>query len=277
MLSRRRTLTLLVVLCLGHILLISSQVQSRQGPSVLQASAFNVVSTVQGATAGVSGGVGGIWEHYFSLVGKSRENEELKARVLQLEGDLQAERARAERTAALEAALALQQSMPAPTLAARVLAGNPVVRPRGLPITIDRGANDGVAANMAVIAGPGIVGRVIGTPGPRAATVQLLVGPEASAGAVVEKNGNAGIVSGGSADGLLRLELQSRAAPVEVGDRIVTSGQDRIYPAGYLIGHIKEIEGAGDKRTLKVAPAVDFSYIEVVLVVLRPPTTDGAK
>jgi len=232
---------------------------------------------VQGATAGVSGGVGGIWEHYFSLVGKSRENEELKARVLQLEGELQAERARAERTAALEAALALQQSMPAPTLAARVLAGNPVVRPRGLPITIDRGANDGVATNMAVIAGPGIVGRVIGTPGPRAATVQLLVGPEASAGAVVEKNGAAGIVSGGSADGLLRLELQSRAAPVEVGDRIVTSGQDRIYPAGYLIGHIKEIEGAGDKRTLKVAPAVDFSYIEVVLVVLRPPVTDGAK
>jgi cell shape-determining protein MreC len=94
---------------------------------------------------------------------------------------------------------------------------------------------------------------------------------------VVEKNGAAGIVSGGSADGLLRLELQSRAAPVEVGDRIVTSGQDRIYPAGYLIGHIKEIEGAGDKRTLKVAPAVDFSYIEVVLVVLRPPATDGAK
>ena len=277
MLSRRRTLTLLVVLCLGHILLISSQVQSRQGPSVLQASAFNVVSTVQGATDGVSGGVGGIWEHYFSLVGKSRENDELKARVLQLEGELQAEKARGDRAAALEEVLALQKSVPAPTLAARVIAGNPIVHPRGLPITIDRGANDGVSANMAVIAGRGVVGRIIGSPGPRTARVQLLVDPVASAGAVVEKNGSAGIVSGSDKDGLLTLELLSRAAPVEVGDRIVTSGQDRIYPAGYLIGHIKEIEGAGDKRTLKVAPAVDFSYIEVVLVVLRPPTTDGAK
>ena len=277
MLSRRRTLTLLVVLCLGHILLISSQVQSRQGPSVLQASAFNVVSTVQGATAGAAGGVGGIWEHYFALVGKSRENDELKARVLQLEGELQEARARAERTAALEGALALQESMPAETLAARVIAGNPIAQPPGQPVTIDRGRNDGVTANMAVIAGAGVVGRVIGTPGPRAASVQLLVGPEASAGAVVEKTGAAGIVSGGNADGLLLLEMQSRAAAVEVGDRIVTSGQDRIYPAGYLIGHVKEIGGTGENRTVKVAPAVDFSYIQVVLVVLRAPAPDGAK
>ena len=277
MFSRRRTFTLLVVLCLGHILLISSQVQSRQGESVLQASAFNAVSTVQSASAGVSGGVSGVWEHYFALVGKSRENEELKARVLQLEGELQAEKSRADRAAALEEALALQKSMPAQLLAARVLAGNPIAHPRGLPITIDRGANDGITANMAVIAGRGVVGRVIGTPGPRAARVQLLVDPAASAGAVVEKNGSAGIVSGSDKDGLLTLELLSRAAPVEVGDRIVTSGQDRIYPAGYLIGHVKEIAGTGENRSLKVAPAVDFSYIEVVLVVLRPPVTDGAK
>ncbi len=277
MFSRRRTLTLLVVLCLGHILLISSQVQSRQGPSVLQASAFNAVSTVQTASDQVSGGVSGIWEHYFALVGKSRENEELKARVLQLEGELQSEKARADRAAALEEALALQKSTPFETLAARVIAGNPIAHPRGLPITIDRGTNDGIAPNMAVIAGRGVVGRVIGKPGPRAARVQLLVDPAASAGAVVEKNGSAGIVSGSDKEGLLTLELLSRAAPVDIGDRIVTSGQDRIYPPGYLIGHVQEIVGSGENRTLKVAPAVDFSYIEVVLVVLRPPVTDGAK
>ena len=277
MLSRRRTFTLLVVLCLGHILLISSQVQSRQGESVLQSSAFNVVSTVQGATDGVSGGVSGVWDHYFALVGKSRENDELKARVLQLEGELQAERARAERAGKLEEALALQKTIVAPTLAARVIAGNPIPHPAGQPITIDRGANDGIVPNMAVIAGPGVVGRIIGKPGPRASSVQLLVGPLASAGAVVEKSGAAGIVSGGNPDGLLRLELLSRAAPVEVGDRIVTSGQDRIYPAGYVIGHIKEIKGAGDTRELVVAPAVNFSYIEVVLVLLRPPATDDQK
>src|SRR5689334_18859834 len=126
MLSRRRTFTLFVVLCLGHILLISAQVQSGQGSSVLHASAFGAVAAVQGGSASVTRGAGGIWNRYFALVGVSRENEELRARLLSLEGELQAERARSSTTKSLEDALNLKQSVTAPTLAARVIAGSPV-------------------------------------------------------------------------------------------------------------------------------------------------------
>lgn len=135
MLSRRRTLTLLVVLCLGHILLISAQVQARTGDSVLRGAAFGVMAGVQRGVAGIANGIGGLWSGYFALVGVSRENEQLRGRVLALEGELQGEQARTARTTALENALNLQRSLVAPTLAARVIAGNPL--PGERTVTID--------------------------------------------------------------------------------------------------------------------------------------------
>ena len=274
MLSRRRTLTLFVVLCLGHVLLISAQVQSGQGRSVLHDSAFGAVAAVQGSSAAVTQGAGGIWSHYFALVGASRENEELRARVVSLEGELQAERARAATVTALEQALKMQQSVVPPTLAARVIAGSPA--PGTLTVTIDRGTSDGVTPNMAVISGAGVVGRVIGQPTGHAARVQLLHGKSANTGAMIEKTGDAGLAAGGFADGLLRLELLSSGANVAVGDRIVTSGQDGIYPAGFVIGQVTVVNGSGKAREVIIAPAVNFSHVDLVLVVLARPAQPGA-
>lgn len=264
--SRRRTLTLFVVLCLGHVLLISSQVPVEGGPSALRSVAFGTMAQVQSGTAAVAGGGQSLWSRYIALQGAARENERLRGRVLDLEGQLEAERARAARATALEDALNLQRSLVAPTLAARVIAGNP--SPGALTVTIDRGADDGVAADMAVTNGRGIVGRVIGQPAAHASIVQLLIGRNAAAGAVLERSGAGGIAAGGFADGLLRLELIPQLVSVDAGERVVTSGQDGIYPQGFLIGLVDRIEGSGARREIVVRPAVDFSHIDVVLVVL---------
>jgi rod shape-determining protein MreC len=269
MLSRRRTLTLFVVLCMGHVLLISAQVQSGKGPSVLHASAFEALAAVQGAASAVTGGTGGLWSRYLWLIGTSRQNEELKGRVLILEGELQAERARGARAAALEELLKLQQTVVSPTLAARVIAGNPV--PDSRTVTIDRGTSDGIAPNMAVISGEGVVGRIMGKPTARAAVVQLIIGKGANTGAFIEKSGAAGLAVGGFADGYLRLDLVSSGAQLAPGDRVVTSGQDGIYPQGFLLGTVHQVNGVGKAREILVAPAVDHSHIDVVLVVLARP------
>jgi cell shape-determining protein MreC len=65
------------------------------------------------------------------------------------------------------------------------------------------------------------------------------------------------------------MDYVSSATPITIGDRVVTSGQDKIYPQGFLIGHVLEVKGTGKDREIVVVPAVDFSYIEVVLVVLN--------
>ncbi len=270
----RRMLVLLAVLCLGHVLLISAQVQSKSGLPLMDAVAFGAFAKAQSGTAAVSDGLRGLWSHYVALRGVAAENEELKRQLLVLQGQLQQEQAVADGSRLLEATLKLQQSLPAPTLAARVIAGSPA--PGSLTVTIDRGSADGVTPDMAVISSSGIVGRVINEPAPHAAQVQLLIGRNAAAAVTLERTGAGGLVIGGGSDFLLTMDYVSNQADIQVGERILTSGQDGIYPPGFVVGFVQRSEKGVTYRSVKVRPAVDFSHIELVLVVLAKPSEESA-
>jgi rod shape-determining protein MreC len=83
-------------------------------------------------------------------------------------------------------------------------------------------------------------------------------------------------VSGGFADGDLRLSLVSSATTIAVGERVLTSGQDGIYPSGFVIGRVTQINGTGKTREVVIAPAVNFARLNVVLIVLARPAPAGA-
>ncbi len=271
---QRRTLFLLAVLCLGHVLLISAQVQSKSGLPVIESVAFGAFAKAQGGTVAVSDGLRGLWSHYLALRGVAAENESLRRQVLELQGQLQQEQAIASNSRALEAMLNLQESVEAPTLAARVIAGSPA--PGSLTVTIDRGSADGVTADMAVIAGSGVVGRIINQPAPHAAQVQLLIGRNAAAAVTLERTGAGGLVLGGSSDLLLSMDYVSNQADIQIGEKVVTSGQDGIFPPGFLVGFVQRSEKGVNYRLVKVKPAVEFSHIELVLVVLSKPIVSPA-
>jgi rod shape-determining protein MreC len=269
---QRRTLFLLAVLCLGHVLLISAQVQSKSGLPLVEAVAFGAFAKAQSGTAAVSDGIRSLWSHYLALRGVAAENEALKRQVLELQGQLQQEQAVASSSRALEATLKLQESVPAPTLAARVIAGSPA--PGSLTVTIDRGSADGVSADMAVIAGSGVVGRVINQPAPHAAQVQLLIGRNAAAAVTLERTGAGGVAVGGASDLMLSIDYVSNQADIQVGERVMTSGQDGIFPGGFLVGYVQRSDKGANYRVVKVKPSVDFSHIDLVLVVLAKPAPD---
>jgi rod shape-determining protein MreC len=129
-----------------------------------------------------------------------------------------------------------------------------------------------VMADMAVIAPAGVVGRVV-MPATRAAKVQLLIDRNAAAGALVERSRAQGVVTGGG-DDRLRMDYVSEVADVIVGDLVVTSGIDGIYPKGYVIGQVESVVKSGNAyKTITVRPAVDFTSLEEVLVVLTPTPT----
>jgi len=75
----------------------------------------------------------------------------------------------------------------------------------------------------------------------------------------------------------LNLAYLPGSADVRVGDRVVTSGIDGIYPKGFFIGQIESVQrGAGEFNGIVIRPAVDFSSLEAVLVVTGPlPPSDG--
>jgi len=265
---RQRTGWLFVAVVVAHIALISAQVNSRRGVPILEEVIFGAFAEVQRGSARVVGDVREGWQNYFALQQIRHENEDLKQRVAQLEIRLQQERAEAQQTRALQQLLSLRQETAPPTTAANVIGASADAYFRA--ISIDKGTADGLRQDMAVIAPAGVVGRVI-LPTHRAAKVQLLIDRNAAAAALIERSRAQGVVLG-TGTGVLTMAYLPGSADIKVGDRIVTSGIDGIYPKGFVIGQIESVQrGAGEFNGIVITPAVDFSSLEAVLVVTAPP------
>jgi rod shape-determining protein MreC len=267
---RKRTGYLFLAVMLAQVILVSAQVQTRSGTRALQAVTFGVFSRIEFATASAVDKMRNVWGSYVALRGARAENDYLKQRVAALEVQLKMEHAQAARSEGLQALLDLKTQGTVPMLAAEVIAGNP--DPVMRTVTINRGRDDGVTANMAVIAPGGVVGRVLGPVAARAARVQLLVDRTAAAGAVTERGRAGGMVVGIEGDPPLRMDLVSNLADVKTGDAVVASGVDGIFPKGYYIGQVEKVErGSGLYQTITVRPGAPFSSLDSVLVVLTPP------
>ena len=142
------------------------------------------------------------------------------------------------------------------TIAAEIIAAG--ATPDFRTVTIDKGSRDGLRTDMAIIAPGGVVGRVA-VPSARAAKVQLLIDRNAAAGAIIERSRAQGVVIGGG-DERLRMDYVSEAADIAVGDLVMTSGIDGIYPKGFAIGRVESVEKNGPAYSrIAVKPAVDFS------------------
>ena len=270
---RRRTGYLFLAVVVGHVILISTQVTTKRGVPMLEEAVFGVFSEVQRIANTLTVGVRTSWQNYFALQQVQEENERLKQQISGLQVKLQQERSLAQQSQSLQKLLELKTSTDLATTAADVIAGG--ASPEFRTITIDKGTREGVHGDMAVISPAGIVGRVI-QPSPRAAKVQLLIDRNAAAGALVERTRAQGVVIGTGGDEL-RMDYVSGSAEVKAGDVVVTSGIDGIYPKGFVIGQIQSVKrGAGEYSSIAIRPAVDFSALEAVLIVVTPPTATHA-
>jgi rod shape-determining protein MreC len=223
---------------------------------------------VQRAVTGVVNGVQDSWQNYFALQQVRAENERLRTELAQLRVQVQQERARAVRAEELEKLLGYQRALRVDTIAAGVIGASASLDFRG--ITIDRGTTHTVNANMAVIAPAGLVGRVV-TPTAHASKVQLMIDQNAAAGALVERTRAQGIVVGTGVE-MLRMNFVPVTADVKAGDTVVTSGVDGIYPKGFVVGKVEQVDnGNGIYKNIRVRPSVEFNRLEDVLVVKTPP------
>jgi len=264
---RRRSGYLFLAVMLGHVILISAQVNSRSGVPVLEAVTFGIFAEAQrGLSTAVAGGRRA-WSRYVWLRGVETENADLRRQLEGVEVEYQERRALADRARNLEELLGLRDRSNLQTVAAEVIAAS--ASPDFRTLTIDKGTNQGLKRDMAVIAAAGIVGRVV-VPSLGAAKVQLLIDRNAAAGALIERSRAQGVAIGGG-DEHVRLDYVSEASDVVVGDLVVTSGIDGIYPKGFTLGHVDAVEKSGPAyKRITIRPAVNFSSLETVLVVLTP-------
>ena len=168
------------------------------------------------------------------------ENEALRTEVAQLRVGLQQERGTG-RAVADAAEAARHEDGDAARDDGGVRSSPAAASPDFRTVTIDKGTGGGLRPDMAVISPAGVVGRII-LPTGRAAKVQLLIDRDAAAGAVTERSRAQGVVVGTGTS--LRLDHVPGTADIKVGDRVVTSGIEGIYPKGFEIGQIESIRSS---------------------------------
>ncbi len=264
---RLRAGYLFLAVVIGHLVLISAQVNSRTGVPILETVTFGTFAEVQRGTSALLNGVRGAWSGYIALRNAREESEALRQELASAQIEIQRQRALADRSRSLESILQLGSSTELQTTAAQIIGASAI--PDFRTVTINKGSFLGLKADMAVLGPKGVVGRVV-MAGPRASRVQLLVDRNAAAGALIERSRAQGVVVG-AGDNRLRLEFVSDISDVAVGDLVVTSGIDGIYPKGFVIGQVDAVEKSGvTYRTIGIRPAIDFSALEDVLVVLTP-------
>ncbi len=268
--SARRSRPLLVGLVLAHLVAISHQVDGGGGVSLLQRGLLGALSPLQRGVGAVVGGVGEAWRGWAFHRETYEENRRLEGRVRQLETELQARSFQAQEGQRLRELLGLRQAVPLDTIAAQVVGRDGV--PWFRTLTLDRGEADGITLNAPVMSPTGVVGRVFAV-GPHAARVQVLLDRDGAAGVLVERSRVPGVVSGqvssqaaGAED--LVLKYVPERSDVVVGDVVVTSGMEGIYPKGLVVGRVRFVDqGAGLFRDIRVEPSARFDRMEEVLVV----------
>ena len=226
----------------------------------------------------VVGGVRGVWDGYVALRDVRAENEALEQR------DARPARSRCSASARwparaeqLRQLLDLRDRSRAADARGRGRSGQPDA-PTSARVTIDRGTRRRRAApTWRSIAPAGVVGRVVDAVAPRREGAAARR-PERRGG----RDGRA-VARPGDRDRQRRepaaARVRRRRRPTsQTGDMVVTSGIDGIYPPGFVVGRVEAIERVGGAfRSIRVRPAVDFSTLEQVLVVLAPGAGAAAR
>ncbi|HYE14406.1 MAG TPA: rod shape-determining protein MreC [Pyrinomonadaceae bacterium] len=217
-------------------------------------------------------GVGGAGLNVFRRLGRMRaaeaEAEALRARLSAAENELRDARQAGDENERLKRLLAFTEGAGYETVTARVIARDPSVWFNSL--IINRGTAHGVELDMPVATPEGIVGRVVGV-GPLTSQVMLLTDERAAAGAVVGQLGQSnaiGSVRGFGKNGLLEMRYVSGLETVNLGDYVVTTGQDRIYPPGLNVGLVVEVTpgSATTPHVIKVKPGARLDSLQEVAV-----------
>jgi rod shape-determining protein MreC len=263
--SRHRSLVLLAVVLTAQVLLLAAQIKRDQQVRLIRAWAVAAVTPFERAGSWAIDRVRGGWSNYVALVRTRRENQELHAELDRLKlrnSELEGRAAEADRLAGL---LGFREAHgDVPMLAARVIGASADTASK--TVSINRGENDGVRKNMAVITPEGIVGKILeayaGT-----SQVLLLTDKDSGVGALLADSRLQGVV-GGLGEPLAQMKYVGNDENIAAGAQVLTSGQDRIFPKDLPVGTVVSAKQGNPFQEIRVKPAAHLERLEEVLVLL---------
>lgn len=264
LLRNKRPLILIILIILAF-LWMSLQVRNG-GAGLIERFTNTILSPLQKGVLWVSSGVGGAWRHYISLVGKAKENERLKSEIEGLKKERHNYIEALEENKRLRTILSLSRSQPNYVATAEVIGRDPGNWFR--TVLIDKGERDGIRKDMVAITTAGLVGRVYHVMN-SSSRVLLITDRGSSVASRIQRTRGEGILEGRGAYCLLRYIPLSEE--LKVGDIVLSSGLDGIFPEGLLIGIVSMVksEGSGPFHDVKVRPAAQIERVEEIIILGR--------
>lgn len=277
----RRSRTILVLLVLASFTLITLDARRDLGSPVdpMRSAAGEIFGPIEQVLAAAARPVAGVPEHFADVSELRAENESLREENLALLDQVHTFDLDRNRLTELEALLGLADQGGYQLVPARVIGLGPA-QSFSRTATIDVGTHDGVTADMTVVAGEGLVGRVLRA-STTTSTVLLIVDSKSTVGGRVASTSELGFADGGGASGddetQLALEMVDPRPLVQAGDVVATWGsEDGPFVAGVPIGEVVGVTSAAASQstTAVVSPFVDFTALDVVGVILPPRDGD---
>ncbi len=256
---------------LGQVLLLSFQITRNRNVRLIHVWAAGVFGPFDRALRSASSDVGGAWSDYSGMWSAEEENHELSAQLAQARWRIAQLTEQAAEAARLRALLNFKTQDPLNTLAAEVIASSPA--PGSRSVLIDRGQSDGLRRNMAVVTPSGIVGEIAAVY-PHSAEVLLITDPSSGAGCMLAGSRTQGVLQG-TGLAFCRLKYVMNDEPVKVGEAVLTSGLDQIYPKGLPVGVVASATRGNIYKDIQVKPAAALDRLENVLVVIGSSASAG--
>jgi len=261
--SRHRPLVLLVAVILAQVLLLAFQIRRDRDVRLIRVWSAELLTPLQRAGTFIVTKTDGLWFGYIDLRNVRTENRNLAEQVGELRlknQQLQGQAAQAVRLARL---LGFRQAnADIPMMAAEVIGANADATSR--TVFINRGEQDGIRRNMAVITPDGVVGK-ISEALPHTSQVLLVTDRESGVGTLLAGTRTHGVVKG-TGDPLLWMDYVSTDEKVPSGEEVLTSGEDRIFPKNVPVGWVASTKAGFPFQTIEVTPAAHLDRLEEVLV-----------
>ncbi len=277
-LFEHKTAVFLIIATIVLAVVIGAFSAANREKSAVENIGGSAAASAQGAVSGTGGFIGGIFDYFGSVKKLKEENDRLKSENINLQKQLRDTEGLQKENGELRAMLDLKKKETrVEMVAASVSAKNPSNWYSSF--TINRGANDGIKKNQAVVnSNRELVGQILSV-GDTFAEVITILDSQSSIGAEIARSKGIGIVEGDANlrySGYCRLSYIARDTDIQTGDFVETSGLGGIFPKGLLIGTVTEVyeENATMSKAATIEPLAEIERLNEVFVITDYTETD---
>lgn len=263
--ASHRPLFILIGALLAQLLLLSFQITRNHNARLIKIWAVATFDPFQRSLKGITDATARAWQTYGGLWRAQQENQDLRRELAATRSQLYQVSEYAAESDRMRRLLDFKARAPFQTVAAEIIAFSPGASSNA--IVIDKGTDYGLVPDLAVITPAGVVGKIISV-FHHSSQVLLIADPSSGVGTMLERSRAQGVLKG-TGDNLCHLDYIMNEESVSVGDAVVTSGLDQIYPKGLPVGTVLRVGDSNIYKSIVVRPAAALDSLESVLVVLK--------